>query len=353
MRTFMNATYRGAFTAIVTPLSKDGKQMDSEGLQSLCEFQAKCGISGIVSVGTTGESPTLTWDEHISAFQVTFDAVGSKITVIASTGSNSTTECLEATEHAEDMGIKHVLLVDPYYNGPSSLEIRKEYLEPVAAAYPDIAITPYIIPGRCGTQLLAQDLAIANEHYSNICAVKEATGDFENMKAIRRLCGNNFQILSGDDDKTLQMMLDANIKATGVISVVSNIAPKSVQEMCRYALEGSVEKAKDMANALQPLFDIVTVKTNEQTSHGPVAFKARNPLPIKTLMGILGLPGGHLRPPLGKMTKQGFDVLISMARKIQAEHPEVFEPLSSFFDVDVDKRLTDNQYWRGWYYDGY
>jgi 4-hydroxy-tetrahydrodipicolinate synthase len=349
----MNEMYRGAFTAIVTPFSKDGKQMDFKGLQSLSEFQTKYGISGIVSVGTTGESPTLTWDEHINAFQATFDAVGSKTIVIASTGSNSTAECLEATERAKEMGIKHALLVDPYYNGPSSLEIRREYLEPVASAHPDMAITSYIIPGRCGTQLLAQDLAIANEHYPNICAVKEATGDFENMKVIRKLCGDNFNILSGDDDKTLQMMLDASIKASGVISVVSNVAPKSVQEMCRYALEGSGEKAKSIANALQPLFDIVTVKTDEQTSRGPAPFKARNPLPIKTLMGILGLPGGHLRPPLGKMTKTGLEVLISKTRKVQAEHPEVFEPLSTFFDVDVDRRLTDSQYWRGWHYDGY
>jgi len=352
-RTFMNETYNGAFTAIITPFSKDSKEIDWEGLRSLCEFQRESGISGIVSVGTTGESPTLTWDEHINAFQVTFDAVGSKVTVIASTGSNSTTECKEATTRARQMGIKHVLLVDPYYNGPSSLEIRREYLEPIAAAHPEIAVIPYIIPGRCGTQLLAQDLAIANRHYPNICAVKEATGDFENMKAIRRLCGDSFRILSGDDDKTLQMMLDAGIGALGVISVVSNLAPKSVQEMCRYALEGSVEKAKSIATALQPLFDIVTVKTNEQTNYGPVACKARNPLPIKTLMGILGLPGGHLRPPIGQMTKQGLELLINMARRIHTEHPAVFEPLSDFFDVDVDRRLTETQYRSGWYYDGY
>ena len=353
MRTLMDQTYRGGFTAIVTPYSNDRKRVDFEGLQSLCEFQTKYGISGIVSVGTTGESPTLTWDEHIKAFQKTFNAVGSKARVIASTGSNSTAECLEATEHAKEIGIRHVLLVDPYYNGPSSLEIRKEYLEPVASAYPDISIIPYLIPGRCGTQILPQDLAIANDHYPNICAVKEATGDFENMKAIRKLCGNNFNILSGDDDKTLQMMLDTSIKASGVISVVSNVAPKSVQEMCGYALEGLADKAKSMANALQPLFNIVTVKTNEQTSRGPVTFKARNPLPIKTLMGILGLPGGPLRPPLGRMTKQGVELILSKARKVQAEHPEVFEPLTSFFGVDIDRRLTEDRYWRGWYYDGY
>jgi 4-hydroxy-tetrahydrodipicolinate synthase len=349
----MDQPYKGGFTAIVTPYSNDGKRVDFEGLQSLCEFQTKHGISGIISVGTTGESPTLTWEEHIKAFETTFNAVGSKTIVIASTGSNSTTECIEGTEHAKKMGIRHVLLVDPYYNGPSSLEIRREYLEPVASAFPDIFITSYVIPGRCGTQILAQDLAIANEHCPNICAVKEATGDFENMRAIRKFCGNNFNILSGDDDKTLQMMLDPSIKASGVISVVSNVAPKSVQDMCGYALEGLTDKANSVSIALQPLFDIVTVKTNEQTSRGPVAFKARNPLPIKTLMGILGLPGGPLRPPLGRMTKQGVELLLNKARKVQAEHPEVFEPLSSYFDVDVNRRLTEDRYWRGWFYDGY
>ena len=112
-------TYRGAFTAIVTPFASGGKEMDCEGLRRLCEFQVESGISGIVSVGTTGESPTLTWDEHNNAFQITFDSVMSKAIVIASTGSNSTSECYEGTSHANDMGIKDVLLVDPYYNGPS------------------------------------------------------------------------------------------------------------------------------------------------------------------------------------------------------------------------------------------
>jgi 4-hydroxy-tetrahydrodipicolinate synthase len=251
------------------------------------------------------------------------------------------------------MGIRAVLLVDPYYNGPSSLEIRREYLEPTAAAFPDMQVIPYIIPGRSGTQLLPQDLAFANERFPNISAVKEATGDFNNMKLIRTLCGNNFIILSGDDDKTMQMMLDPQVKSSGVISVVSNIAPKSVQDMCQYALKGQVEKARQIATALQPLFEIVTTKTVEDTIRGPVAFKARNPLPIKTLMGVLGVPGGPLRAPLGKMTKQGIKVLLGRALMVQKQNPEVFEPLAKFFDVDVAERLTNERFQQGWAYDGY
>ncbi len=349
----MNDAYRGAYTAVVTPFTRHSGQVDFEGLRTLCRFQQENGISGIISVGTTGESPTLTWEEHNKAFETTFEAVDSKVTVIASTGSNSTAECLIGTKHASEMGIRHVLLVDPYYNGPSSLEIRREYLEPVASAFPEMGVIPYIIPGRCGTQLLPQDLALANERCPNISAVKEATGDFSNMRQIRKLCGNDFSILSGDDDKTLQMMLDVDVKSSGVISVVSNVAPKTVQNMCQYALNGQADQAGHLASALQPLFEIVTVKTSEDTNRGQVPFKARNPLPIKTLMGILGMPGGPLRPPLGKMTKRGLELLLSQARNVQQAHPEVFEPVAKFFDVDIDERLTNERYRQGWSYDGY
>jgi 4-hydroxy-tetrahydrodipicolinate synthase len=346
-------SYKGAYTAIVTPFTRDGSELDVEGLAGLSNFQAENGISGIVSVGTTGESPTLDWDEHIEAFETTYKTVGSKVTVIASTGSNSTSECVEGTKHAREMGIRDVLLVDPYYNGPSSLEIRREYLEPVAAAFHDVQVIPYIIPGRSGTQLLAQDLALAYEKHPNICAVKEATGDFENMRLIRRLCGNEFEILSGDDDKTLQMMVDPTVKASGVISVVSNVAPQSVQEMCHLAAQGDTTKARSVADALKPLFDIVTVKTVEETDNGQVTFKARNPLPIKTLMSILGVPGGPLRQPLGRVTRKGLQVILHNAREIQSRNPEIFKPLSDFFDINVEERLNNEQYWKGLYYDAY
>lgn len=349
----MNQSYEGAYTAILTPFVSSGDEVDFEGLCRLAEFQAENHVSGIVCVGTTGESPTLTWDEHKTAFEVTYDAVGSRTTIIASTGSNSTLESLVGTEHAKDVGIGHVLLVDPYYNGPSSLEIRKEYLEPVAAAFPNMGVIPYIIPGRSGTQLLPQDLALARERYPNIRGVKEATGDMGNAKLTRKLCGDGFSVLSGDDDRTLQLMLEAEVKASGVISVVSNVAPRSVQTMCDCATQGRVEEASSIARALQPLFDIVTVKTNEETGRGAVVCKARNPLPIKTLAGILGLPGGPCRRPLGRMTEQGVNVVLDSARKVNSEHPEVFEPLAEYFDVDVTNRLTDSRYLEGWYYDGY
>src|SRR5207245_326788 len=156
---------------------------------------------------------------------------------------------------------------------------------------------PYVIPGRTGTQLLAEDLAILSHQCPNVSSVKEATGSFDNAKQIRSLCGKDFSIMSGDDDKTLAMMKDRAIAGSGVISVISNIAPRAVADMVRAALASNWQDAEALGAALQPLFGLVTVKVDEQTPYGPVPFKARNPPPIKTMMEILGIPGCHARQP--------------------------------------------------------
>jgi len=328
--------------------------VDYSGLEKLVEFQVSSGISGILAVGTTGESPTLDWDEHNNVIERVYEYAKGKCGIIGGTGSNSTAETIIATKHAKECGVSAVLLVDPYYNGPSSLEIRREYLEPLAKSFPKTSIIPYIIPGRTGTQLSAQDLAMAYSKYPNICAVKEATGDLGNMKLIRKCCGKEFDILSGDDDKTYDMMVDPDIKASGVISVVSNIAPRAVQQMTEYLSKGDIEKGKELAKALQPLFDtIVTVKTQEDTPYGTVMCKARNPLAVKTFMNIVGMPSGKLRQPLGKMTKKGIQVVLDAAKKVLANNPEIFQPIQDFFGVDMEERLNDTKYHKGLYYEKY
>lgn len=342
--------FRGCYTASITPMLKNG-DVDFEGLEALVDFQVSQGISGILAVGTTGESPTLTWDEHNKVIEKIYEFNSGRSITIAGTGSNCTRESIKGTKHAAEIGVEAVLLVDPYYNGPSSLEIRREYISPIAVRFPEVQVIPYVIPGRSGTQLLPQDLAILHSEYSNVKAVKEATGNIENMKLTRKLCGEDFAILSGDDDKTFLMMTTSEIKASGVISVASNVAPGAVQKMTSLVLEGRMEEAAKLSAALKPLFGIVTVKTMEETSFGPALVKARNPLPYKTLMNILGMPSGPLRQPLGKMTKKGLETVIEAARKIHKNNPEILEPVEKTFDVDLSKRLYDERFWKGLIYD--
>jgi 4-hydroxy-tetrahydrodipicolinate synthase len=326
------------------------RQVDYGGLQQLVEFQIKNGAKGIVAVGTTGESPTLDWNEHSKVIEKIHEYAGKRCLTIAGTGSNSTQEALDGTEHAYEAGINTVLLVDPYYNGPSSLEIRKEYIEPVASRFPEVQVIPYVIPGRTGTQLFPQDIAALHAQYPNVRCVKEATGDLKNMELTRKLCGEDFDILSGDDDKTYTMMISPDIRASGVISVISNVAPSALVDMVHYMLDGNEEAASVIAQALQPLFNIVTVKTTEQTPYGPVTCKARNPVAIKTLMNILGMPAGPCRQPLGKMTRSGVEVVLASARKIYESNPQILQPIADDFHVDLKDRLYNDRYIEGLYY---
>ncbi len=339
----------GCYTALITPM-RSKREVDYEGLQRLVEFQIQEGINGILAVGTTGESPTLDWNEHNKVIEGVLEFVGSKGLTMAGTGSNSTQEAIEGTAHAQRIGVNYVLLVDPYYNGPSSLEISREYIEPIARQFPNVQLIPYIIPGRTGTQLLPQDLATLHQRYPNVRCVKEATGDLKNMELTRKLCGEDFDILSGDDDMTYDMMVSPNIAASGVISVTSNIAPQAIADMTHYILEGNTSEAKRISQTLQPLFGIITVKTQEQTPYGPVACKARNPLGYKTLMNILGMPSGPCRQPLGKMTRNGLEVILAAARKVYENNPEILAPIEEFFNVDLKERLYSEKFLEGLYY---
>ena len=198
-------------TAMVTPFNDSGN-VDYTQAKKLAVSLLNSGSDGVVISGTTGEAPTLSNNEKIRLFSEVKEAVGNSGKVIAGTGSNNTSESLQVTEFAHDLGINNILLIDPYYNGPSSLEIRREYLEIIAKKFPSVTVIPYIIPGRTGTKLLPQDLAISYSNCPNINTVKEATGDFENAKLTRRLCGDSFSILSGDDDKTVSLIQDSDIK---------------------------------------------------------------------------------------------------------------------------------------------
>lgn len=341
----------GCYTAMVTPF--DGDAVDETGLARLADFQIQNGISGLLAVGTTGESPTLAWEEHHRVVQIYAQQAKGRCLCIAGAGSNNTKEALSATRHAAEAGVDAVLLVDPYYNGPSSQEIRKEYLTPVAAAFPDLTVIPYVIPGRTGAQLLPDDLALLYKAHPNVSTVKEATGNLDNMRRTRHCCGPEFTILSGDDGLTYDMMTDRQIAASGVISVVSNIAPKAMSDLVRLLSENNVDAAKILAASLAPLFGLVTVTTREPSPYGEVACRARNPLALKTLMQLLGLPSGPCRPPMGKMSRAGLEVVVNIARTVQSNNPEILAPLADCFNVDIDARLNDEGFWEGLYYPSY
>ncbi|MDJ0811737.1 MAG: 4-hydroxy-tetrahydrodipicolinate synthase [Desulfobacterales bacterium] len=330
----------GCYTAIITPFAGDA--VDDDGLDRLVDFQIAGGITGVLAVGTTGESPSLSWDEHNQVVERVARKTKGKCLCIAGTGSNNTREALEATAHAAKAAVDAVLLVDPYYNGPSSLEIRREYIEPVAAAYPDLAIIPYVIPGRTGTQLLPEDLGLLSRRFPNVTTVKEATGNLENMKRTRTCCGPEFTILSGDDGMTLDMMTDTAIDASGVISVVSNVAPAAMTQLVALLADKQHDAAAKLCQDLSPLFGLVTVSTTEGTPFGEVTARFRNPVAIKALMSILGLPSGGCRRPLGKMTRKGIDFVRQTARKVQMANPSILKPAAEFFNVDIDQRLNDD-----------
>lgn len=341
----------GCYTALATPFEGDG--VDYQGLEQLVDFQISNGITGILAVGTTGESPTLSWEEHNRVVETVVGKCKGKCISIAGAGSNNTREALEAAEHASQAGADAVLLVDPYYNGPSSLEIRREYVAPVARAVAGTKVIPYVIPGRTGAQLLPEDLALLNAAFENVNTVKEATGNLDNMRQTRKCCGDSFTILSGDDALTYQMMTDTGIGAAGVVSVLSNVAPAAITRMATALQAGDLDTAKALNTALGPLFGLVTVITKEETPYGEVTCRARNPLALKALMAILGMPSGDCRRPLGKMSAKGLDVVLTAARQTYLDNPEILQPIADFFQVDLGQRLEDTASWEGLAYTEY
>ncbi len=341
---------RGTWTALVTPFDAYGV-LDVGAFKRLVEFQRREGVTGLVPCGTTGESPTLTWEEHDALVRTAVALVEGELGVLAGTGSNNTAEAIRGTRDARDDGASAALLVDCYYNGPSSLELRTEYFERVVAAVPDLPIVPYVIPGRTGCALAATDLAILHlSHPARVPAVKQATGDLERMRLDRELAGERLAILSGDDDLTLAMMTDPAIRAGGVISVMSNVAPRAVSAMVSAAASGDVAGATRLAEELAPLLGLVGCKiaTRRRLPDGreaAVEDRFRNPLPVKTMMAGLGLLEGTCRAPLGRMTAPAVARVRDALRAVWTRAPQHLAPLEEAFGVSVEARLADDTVW--------
>jgi 4-hydroxy-tetrahydrodipicolinate synthase len=348
----MTATFpaRGVHTAIATPFSADF-EIDTAAFDKLVDFQVSEGVTGIVPGGTTGESPTLTWEEQGVLVKHTV-ARAKGVSVLAGTGSNSTDEAVEASKTARDLGASAVLLVDCYYNGPSSLELRTEYYERVLDGVPDVTVVPYVIPGRTGCVLSAEDLAILHQRYgARVPAVKQATGDYERMRYDRALAGETLAVLSGDDDITLTMMRDDAIRAPGVISVMSNIVPGAMSRMVAAQAKGDAAAADAIAQKLAPLFAMVTcfAKDTRTLPNGraiEVTDKFRNPVPAKTMMAGLGMLSPVTRAPLGKMTHAAVAMCRDALRKVHETDASLLAPIDAAFGVSVAKRLADDGVWQ-------
>jgi 4-hydroxy-tetrahydrodipicolinate synthase len=338
----------GCFTAIITPMTERA-EIDKEGLHRLIAFQGIAGVDGLVAVGTTGESPTLASSERLTMVRRCREWSRDAITVVAGTGSNSTEEAIQATQDAGEAGASHALLVDPYYNAPSSLEIRREYYQPIGDASPDLGIIPYVIPSRTGTRLEPPDLALLRDTCPNVVAVKEATGSDEYAREVRRLLGDRFGILSGDDARTTSLIMDPKIRAQGVISVLSNVFPRTLVASVRSLRTG--ERLPDapgrQVRALAPLLSLVTVETQVETTRGIVRVRARNPVPVKAIMNILGMPAGPCRRPLGRLTPAALFLVVDALRRAHSDCPDLFDEIESAFDVSVETRLRDEQSWEG------
>jgi len=279
--------FKGAIVAIVTPF-KDGK-VDEPALRDLIEFQIANGTDGIVPCGTTGESSTLTHEEHDKVIEITIDAVKKRVPVIAGTGSNSTTEAIRLTKHAYEAGADGALMVCPYYNRPTQEGLYQHY-KLVAETVP-IPIIVYNIPGRTGVNLLPETLARLAK-IKNIVGTKEASGAIKQMSDVVGLCGPDFSVVSGDDAFTLPLMA---VGGHGVISVVSNVAPADMANLTDAFMAEDLKKARELHHKMAKLIDSLFIETN--------------PVPVKAALAMMGKIQYEVRLPLCKMSEANYDKL--------------------------------------------
>ncbi len=288
--------FEGVFTAIVTPFTGDGK-IDEEALRKLVDFQIEKGISGIVPVGTTGESPTLSHEEHHRVIEIVIDQVNGRVPVIAGTGSNCTEEAIKMTEKAKEAGATASLQVAPYYNKPTQEGFYRHFTAIADAV--DIPIIVYNIPGRSGKNIENSTMLELAKH-KNIVGVKEASGNINQMMDLILNKPDSFVVLSGDDNLTLPLMA---LGGKGVISVASNIVPDRMAEFVGAALRGEWEKARKLHYELLPLFRAIFIETN--------------PIPIKAALAMKGMIRETYRLPMCEMSEEHKKALRSVLEKLK------------------------------------
>lgn len=276
-----NTIFKGAGVALVTPMNIDGS-VNYEKLKELVEFQIENGTDAIISCGTTGESSTLNVDEHVEVIKTTIKQAAGRVPVIAGTGSNDTAFAVELSKEAESLGADGLLTVTPYYNKTSQAGLIAHYTK--IADNVNIPIILYNVPSRTGTAFKPETYAVLADH-KNIVGIKEANANLSMMANTIALCGDKIDIYSGNDDEVVPCL---SLGGVGVISVLSNIAPKAVHDMCYHYFNGDVAAARDLQikyyHVISALFSDV------------------NPIPVKEAMNMMGLDVGECRLPLVRMS---------------------------------------------------
>lgn len=276
--------FRGVYTALVTPFTEYGL-VDEKAFADIVEFQIGQGIDGLVPCGTTGESPTLSHAEHDRLIKTTVDLVGKRVPVIAGTGSNATSEAVRLSKHAESAGVDGLLLVNPYYNKPTQKGLYLHF-RTIADAV-GIPCVLYNIKGRTGVNLETDTLVRLATDCPNIIAVKEASGDLAQMKAVIARSPGHFCVLSGDDNMAVDLV---EAGGDGVISVASNLIPAQMVSMIHAALDGKIADARGWERNLSPFFASCFCETN--------------PIPIKTAMAAYGWCKEEFRLPMCTLEKE-------------------------------------------------
>ncbi len=286
--------FQGSIVALITPF-KDG-EVDYEALENLIEFHINHGTDAILVCGTTGESPTLTFEEHDEVIEFVVKKAKGRIKVIAGTGANATHEAVDLTAHAKEVGADAALLVVPYYNKPTQEGIYKHFA--TVAEEVDIPIILYNIPSRTGVEIAPETIYRLVKDYPNIIGSKESTPNMDRISTLYNMLGDNFIILSGDDSLTLPMMA---LGAKGVISVANNILPREVKQLTEYALQGNFEDARKLHYYLLDLFKVLFIETN--------------PIPVKTACWMMGMCEKEFRLPLCGMKPENEKKLEEVLRK--------------------------------------
>lgn len=288
--------FHGAFTALVTPF-KNGK-IDEEAYREFIEWQIEQGIDGLVPCGTTGESATMTHDEHEAAIRICVEQVNKRVPVIAGAGSNNTREAIPLTQFAKNVGADAALHITPYYNKPTQEGLYQHFK--TICSEVSMPIILYNVPGRTGCNMLPETIGRLARDFSNIVGIKEATGSMKQGSEVVQSCPEGFSVLSGDDFTALPLW---SVGGCGVISVTANIAPKRMASMWQAFKAGDLKKALEIHNALFPLHRAMFIESN--------------PIPVKTALGIMGRMSEEMRLPLYKLSSEHRDALVNELRKQQ------------------------------------